>query len=40
MEWPNDKILKLIEAYRTHPVLWDANNAYYKIRNKKEDGKN
>ncbi|KAK5647823.1 hypothetical protein RI129_002715 [Pyrocoelia pectoralis] len=37
MEWSNDKVLKLIEAYRERPVLWDSTDAYYKNRNRKED---
>ncbi|CAH1113552.1 unnamed protein product [Psylliodes chrysocephalus] len=37
MEWSNDSVLQLINAYRIRPVLWNSLDSYYKIKNKKED---
>nr|CAH7748804.1 unnamed protein product [Callosobruchus chinensis] len=35
MEWNNDNVSELINAYRVRPVLWNSLDPYYK--NKKED---
>jgi len=37
MEWPNEKVLTLIELYRSRPVLWDCKLKDYKDRNKRHD---
>nr|CAH7720345.1 unnamed protein product [Callosobruchus chinensis] len=37
MEWNNDNVLELINAYRVRPVLWNSLDPYYKNKNKKED---
>lgn len=37
MEWCNDSVLQLINAYRIRPVLWNSSDPYYKNKNKKED---
>lgn len=37
MEWSNDSVLQLINAYRIRPVLWNSLDSYYKNKNKKED---
>ncbi|KAB7503703.1 UNVERIFIED_CONTAM: hypothetical protein RMT77_010683 [Armadillidium vulgare] len=35
MEWPNDKILLLIDEYRKRPLLWDSSHKFYKLYNRK-----
>nr|CAI5819987.1 unnamed protein product [Callosobruchus analis] len=37
MEWNNDNVLELINAYRVRPVLWNSLDPSYKNKNKKED---
>lgn len=37
MEWSNEKVLELIEAYRNSPVLWDCTLPAYKNRNRRND---
>lgn len=37
MEWSNDSVLQLIDAYRIRPVLWNSSDPFYKNKNKKED---
>lgn len=37
MEWSNEKVLTLIEQYRSRPVLWDCKLKEYKDRNKRHD---
>jgi predicted transcriptional regulator len=37
MEWSNEKVLELIDAYRDFPVLWDCSLPDYKNRNKRSD---
>lgn len=39
-DWNKDNVSKLIELFKEHPVLWDAGNPDYKIRNKKHDAWN
>ncbi|KAL4122802.1 hypothetical protein QTP88_015077 [Uroleucon formosanum] len=33
----NDQIMNLINEYEKYPVLWDPNNKFYKLNNKKKD---
>ncbi|KAF0713548.1 MADF domain-containing protein, partial [Aphis craccivora] len=32
-----DQIINLINEYEKHPVLWDPNDKFYKLNNKKKD---
>lgn len=37
MEWSNEKVLTLIELYRSRPILWDCKLRGYKDRKKRHD---
>jgi hypothetical protein len=37
MEWSEDLVLQLIEAYRDRPVLWDVRHECFKIKSKRND---
>ncbi|XP_069696487.1 uncharacterized protein [Periplaneta americana] len=37
MEWTNQQVLTLIEAYRSYPMLWDPKDPDYKNRIKKKN---
>jgi Alcohol dehydrogenase transcription factor Myb/SANT-like. len=37
MEWSEDLVLQLIEAYRERPVLWDVGHKLFKIKTKRND---
>lgn len=37
MEWSEDLVLQLIEAYRARPVLWDVGHKFFKIKTKIND---
>lgn len=37
MEWSNEKVLELIDAYRNSTVLWDCTLPAYKNRNSRND---
>jgi len=37
MEWSEDLVLQLIEAYRERPVLWDVGYKLFKIKAKRND---
>lgn len=37
MEWTEENVLKLIGLYENYPVLWDPQNKFYKLNNKKND---
>lgn len=37
MDFTDDQIINLINEYEKYPVLWDPNDKFYKLNNKKKD---
>lgn len=37
MEWTDDKVLVLIEEYKSRPGLWEPNHPHYKYANRKNE---
>lgn len=37
MNWSKNDCLKLIELYRSEPVLWDPQNEFYSSATRKKD---
>lgn len=37
MEWTDEKVLVLIEEYKSRPGLWEPNHPHYKYVNRKND---
>jgi len=36
MDFTDDQIINLINEYEKYPVLWDPNDKFYKLNNKKK----
>lgn len=38
MEWYNESVIRLIQEYQKHHVLWDAKDSMHFSKIKKNDG--